>query len=252
MMTARYLLLHPETDANWETHVRGLIAWVDDNFGVDDAVGATIVREQNAFYYPMGSHTSRFASVNALLAAATGDTAAKTTAYYSLNWATYMARPNGVVIDGPAGQQPVVHRRLRRLHPPLPDQHAGVPRVGAERPEPPDRRLPLGGGRHHRHAAGPALSAPVWVRLVRAGTRITAYASSDGRVWDSFGTAVLPLEATVQAGLVVTSHQNSVLAGAAFDGVEVTPAGDRNPPVISGVTALRDEPERRVDRLDHG
>ena len=100
MMTARYLLTHPETDPNWRTHVEGLISWVDNNFGVTDS-GATTIREQDAFFYPMGSHTSRYASVNALYSQITGNTSAKTEAYYSLNWSTYMARRNGVVIDGP-------------------------------------------------------------------------------------------------------------------------------------------------------
>lgn len=100
MMTARYLLQHPETDPQWETHVRGLISWVEANFGVMDS-GAMTIKEQQAFWYPMGSHTSRYASVNALLYEKTGDTAAKEKAYRSLNWATYMARSNGVVIDGP-------------------------------------------------------------------------------------------------------------------------------------------------------
>jgi hypothetical protein len=100
MMTARYLLLHPEMDAAWEAHVRGLITWVENTFGVSQ-YGATIVREQQVFAYPMGSHTSRYASVNALLYARTGDAAAKEKAYRSFNWATYMARSNGVVLDGP-------------------------------------------------------------------------------------------------------------------------------------------------------
>lgn len=100
MMTARYLLQNPDTDANWQAHVQGLIAWVEGNFGATDN-GATIIKEQNAFAYPMGSHTSRYASVNALLSEATNNAAAKTKAYYALNWATYMARSNGVVIDGP-------------------------------------------------------------------------------------------------------------------------------------------------------
>ena len=93
-------MTHPETDPNWRTHVEGLISWVDNNFGVTDS-GATTIREQNAFFYPMGSHTSRYASVNALYSQMTGNTSAKTEAYYSLNWSTYMARRNGVVIDGP-------------------------------------------------------------------------------------------------------------------------------------------------------
>lgn len=100
MMTARYLLQHPDKDVNWESHVRGLITWVENNFAVSDS-GASTIKEQNAFAYPMGSHTSRYASVNALLAQATGDQTALAKAYYSLNWSTYMGRPDGVTIDGP-------------------------------------------------------------------------------------------------------------------------------------------------------
>jgi hypothetical protein len=100
MMTARYLLQHPEFDPNWETHVRGLITWVENTLG-GTQFGATNIREQTpVFAYPMGSHTSRYASVNALLFEKTGDLVAKEKAYRSFNWATYMARANGVVIDG--------------------------------------------------------------------------------------------------------------------------------------------------------
>ena len=101
MMTARYMLENPDKDSQWETHVRALIKWNEDKFG-QQQYGATIIREQMAFAYPMGSHTSRYASVNAMLYEKTGDTAAKEKAYRSFNWATYMARSNGVVLDGPA------------------------------------------------------------------------------------------------------------------------------------------------------
>jgi hypothetical protein len=100
MMTARYLLLHPQYDSNWQADVRGLVSWVESTFAVTYD-GANTISEQEAFLHPMGSHTSRYASVNALLYEFTGDTSAQTKAYYSLNWATYMARPNGVDIDGP-------------------------------------------------------------------------------------------------------------------------------------------------------
>lgn len=100
MMTARYLLEHPELDTDWEKHVRGLISWVEANFAIS-SYGANTIREQKSFWYPMGSHTARYASVNALLHETTGDVVAKEKAYRALNWATYMARPNGVVIDGP-------------------------------------------------------------------------------------------------------------------------------------------------------
>ena len=49
----------------------------------------------------MGSHTSRYASINAMLFDRTGDTAAKNKAYRAFNWATYMAYSDGRIIDGP-------------------------------------------------------------------------------------------------------------------------------------------------------
>ena len=100
MMVARYLLEHPEFDPNWETHARGLITWVENTFAQTN-FGATTIREQQQFFYPMGSHTSRYASVNALLYEKTGDLVAKEKAYRAFNWATYMCRTNGIVIDGP-------------------------------------------------------------------------------------------------------------------------------------------------------
>jgi hypothetical protein len=77
-----------------------LITWVENTFG-QASFGATAIKEQQVFPWIMGSHTSRYASVNALLYEKTGDLVAKEKAYRSFNWATYMARSNGVVIDGP-------------------------------------------------------------------------------------------------------------------------------------------------------
>ncbi len=99
-MFARYLLRHQDQDPQWQAHVRSIITWVEGHFGVADS-GATTIAEQDAFWHPMGSHTARYASVNALLYAATGDQTARDKAYRAFNWATYMARPDGVVIDGP-------------------------------------------------------------------------------------------------------------------------------------------------------
>jgi hypothetical protein len=99
-MTARYLLEHPEMDPNWEAHVRGILSWVESKFG-QTAYGALAITEQTpVFPYLIGSHTSRYASINAMLYEKTGDLAAKEKAYRSFNWASYMARSNGVVIDG--------------------------------------------------------------------------------------------------------------------------------------------------------
>lgn len=106
--TARYLLEHREKDTNWQQHVRSILTNIVANFGGTDfgepgvQYGARLISEQNIYKYKMASHTTRYAAVNALLYAATGDEAAKEEAYRSLNWSTYMCRSNGVVIEGPA------------------------------------------------------------------------------------------------------------------------------------------------------
>jgi hypothetical protein len=56
--------------------------------------------------------------------------------------------------------------------------------------------------------AGRAGAAPRWLRLTRAGDRITGAESADGGTWTTIGTARLGgLPATVQVGLFVTSPQ---------------------------------------------
>ncbi len=106
--TARYLLEHPGTDANWQAHTTGILDWIQSNFGGTDSgelglqYGARVISEQMDYKYKMGSHTSRFGAVKALYAEATGDATAKDVALRTLNWCTYMCRQNGVVIEGPA------------------------------------------------------------------------------------------------------------------------------------------------------
>jgi len=108
--TARYLMLHPECDPAWRTHVLNIIQWVEKTFVVDlpkePAVqfGANAVSEQIHYMPKMGSHTSRYASVNALWYEKTGDAAAREKAFRSFNWATYMCHQNGVVNVGPNEQ----------------------------------------------------------------------------------------------------------------------------------------------------
>ena len=110
METARYLMEHPGMDADWKQHVRSLIDFVDRTFVVDipnePAVqwGANTVSEQIIDTNKMGSHTSRYASVNAMWAELTGDAEAKEKAYRSFNWASYMCRDNGFVHVGPVDQ----------------------------------------------------------------------------------------------------------------------------------------------------
>jgi ABC-type transport system involved in multi-copper enzyme maturation permease subunit len=53
--------------------------------------------------------------------------------------------------------------------------------------------------------AGTSTPAP-WLRLTRAGDKVTGYESADGRRWTDIGTAVLPgLTGTAQAGMFVAS-----------------------------------------------
>ena len=130
METARYILLHPEYDPAWRTHVAHLIRLVERRFAVDvpDATvaypfipltmtrkmkapaepgtqwGANAISEQIEDMNKMGSHTSRYASVNALWYEVTRDNAAKEKAFRSFNWASYMCRRNGVVNVGPVDQ----------------------------------------------------------------------------------------------------------------------------------------------------
>ncbi|MBS1850679.1 MAG: hypothetical protein JST79_07180 [Acidobacteria bacterium] len=100
LMTARYLMERSDLDASWQSHVQGILNWVLDNYATQ-SYGANTIEEQAIFAYPMGSHTSRYASVNAMLYELTGNTTAQQEAIRSFNWATYMARSSGVVIDGP-------------------------------------------------------------------------------------------------------------------------------------------------------
>jgi regulation of enolase protein 1 (concanavalin A-like superfamily) len=65
------------------------------------------------------------------------------------------------------------------------------------------------------------------VKLVRAGTTITAYRSADGLSWTPFGSATVTLSTTVYVGLAVSSRNNIVAAAAAFDNVAT---GNTDPP----------------------
>ena len=66
------------------------------------------------------------------------------------------------------------------------------------------------------------ITAPYWVRLVRTGTTIQGYRSSNGVNWTSQGSATLAsLGATASVGLAVSSHVSGTLCTAVFDNVSV-------------------------------
>jgi hypothetical protein len=93
--------------------------------------------------------------------------------------------------------------------------------------------LVTGGNRYQfqrRVTAGAATSytsgsqtAPVWVKLVRAGNTFTAHRSSNGTSWTPLGTRTIAMGASVSVGLVVASGDITVAGLATFDNVAVTP-----------------------------
>jgi len=71
--------------------------------------------------------------------------------------------------------------------------------------------------------------APQWVRLARAGGTITASCSADGKEWKQVGQATVNLPVVAYVGLALTSRDNTKLATATFDNVDVARAGGSVP-----------------------
>ena len=106
-ITAHYLLTRDAPDSldpDWQLHAQVLLSWVRSSFGRGPFYGAWGIDEQKApgkagccSRVGLGSDTSRWAAMNALLYARTGDAAARENAFRSLNYATYFARSDGRV-----------------------------------------------------------------------------------------------------------------------------------------------------------
>ncbi len=71
--------------------------------------------------------------------------------------------------------------------------------------------------------SGGAATAPRWVRVVRQGDTLSAYASSDGASWTAVGSDTVAMAAAIVVGLPVTSHDNAALCAALVDNVAVSP-----------------------------
>ena len=67
--------------------------------------------------------------------------------------------------------------------------------------------------------AGASASFPVWLRITRVGDNFQGQFSSDGQTWTTVGSVTVSLPSTIQAGLVVTSHDPAVTNTARFDNV---------------------------------
>ncbi len=67
-------------------------------------------------------------------------------------------------------------------------------------------------------------TAPYWVRLVRQGSKFSAYRSTTGTSWTLIGSQTIAMAATVYVGLAVTSHNVSTRATATFTNAAVVVA----------------------------
>jgi len=78
---------------------------------------------------------------------------------------------------------------------------------------------------------------PVWLKLTRSGTTVTAFVGGDGIAWTQVGTTTTSLPSTISVGLAVTSHDTAVLTKATIDNVSakgtVVPPGGGTPGTIS-------------------
>ena len=89
METARFMLRHPEMDADYKRHVPALLAFVKERFGKTMRYGATSIKEQDICFQEMSSHTARYASVAAAWFGLTNDPAYREEALRSFALATY-------------------------------------------------------------------------------------------------------------------------------------------------------------------
>jgi len=70
--------------------------------------------------------------------------------------------------------------------------------------------------------AGGSQAFPVWLKLARTGSTITGSVSSDGSTWTAVGSVSTAMPTNANIGLVVTSHDTTVLNTSTFDNVSVT------------------------------
>jgi regulation of enolase protein 1 (concanavalin A-like superfamily) len=110
-----------------------------------------------------------------------------------------------------------------------------------------------GAGFQRRTAAGAfstdipiaGVTAPRWVRLIRQGTKITAFLSTDGKTWTLIGSDTIALGSVAYVGLAATSHNASALTTVPFSNVSAVPlsvptsqtAADIGAPAIPGTVS---------------
>ena len=71
--------------------------------------------------------------------------------------------------------------------------------------------------------SGGSAGPPRWVRILRTGSTLTAYTSTDGKAWTTISSRTVPLGATAYVGLATTSRSTSAATTAALSQVAVVP-----------------------------
>jgi hypothetical protein len=74
------------------------------------------------------------------------------------------------------------------------------------------------------------LTAPIEVKIVRAGNVFTGFYSADGVDWTEVGSRTLSIGTSALAGLAATAHNNSI------EVAEITDVSFAEPPILSSVT----------------
>lgn len=73
------------------------------------------------------------------------------------------------------------------------------------------------------HVAGPAVTAPYWLRLRWKDGDVVASLSVDGKTWKETGRALIPFSGPILPGLCLSGHNAENEADAAFDQVKIEP-----------------------------
>ncbi len=72
------------------------------------------------------------------------------------------------------------------------------------------------------HSPSEGITAPYWVKLVRAGDNFTGFVSKDGKDWQQVGDTVsLKIGKNAMVGLAVTAHNNDKVTTAVIDNVKL-------------------------------
>jgi regulation of enolase protein 1 (concanavalin A-like superfamily) len=80
---------------------------------------------------------------------------------------------------------------------------------------------------------GVSTAAPVWVRLVRKGTLVTSYSSTDGATWTTVGSQTIAMSSTVYVGLATNGHSTATRTTAKFSNVRISTSTSNQLPVVS-------------------